>query len=255
MGHPDGAEADPSPESHSLARRREDESDRTRAADRWIADRLRQISYDLGHPEAQQLADHLQDLGIGTLINLKKEGKLFTRSLSLAPGGLPEPPATWDRESTRVIVVAVRMAIPDFITTSMRDWDPSRSAVNTYFVNYCLLKFRTAFAQFCREEGRSSIETPSENIIELESRRSAADNVEDIVIARETLREMTAEVGSAQFAEYVKLALTGMTQAQSAAELGISESALNRRVRGWRETLGGSGRFTARSGRERNHDD
>jgi hypothetical protein len=246
MGHPDGAEADPSSEGHSPTHRRKDEPARTRAADRWIADRLRQIRYDLGHPEAQQLADHLQNLGIGTLINLKNEGKLFSRSLSLAPGGLPETPEAWDRESTRVIVVAVRMAIPNFITKSMPDWDPSQSAIDTYFVNYCLLKFRTAFAQFCREESRASFETPSSNIIEFESRRSAADNVEDIVIARETLREMVAEVGSTQFAEYVKLALEGKTQAQSAAALGISQSALNRRVREWRETLGGSGRVMAR---------
>ena len=83
-----------------------------------------------------------------------------------------------------MIVVAVRMAIPDFITRSMRTWDPSRSCIDTYFVNYCLLKFRTAYAQLCREEAQASTETPARDVIELESRRSAADNVEDVVIAR-----------------------------------------------------------------------
>ena len=106
MGRPDGAEPDPSCEGYSSSwrdvpvDRNEEEPDRTREADRWIADRLRQIGYDLGHPEAQQLVDHLQNLGIGTLVNLKKDGTLFAKCRSLVPGGLPEPPAAWGRRVT-----------------------------------------------------------------------------------------------------------------------------------------------------------
>ena len=250
MGRPDGAEADPS-RSRSSDRAapgsgHAEESERTREVDRWISDRLRQIHYDLGHPEAQQLADHLQALGIGTLVTLKNEGRLFAKCRSLVPGALPEPPPAWREESQRVIMVAVRMAVPAFITWSMRTWDPARSSIGTYFVNYCLLKFKTVYTQFCREEAQSAVETPTSDVVDLVSRRSAADDVEDLVVARETLREMTRAVGDREFAEYVRLALAGRTQAESAAALGISESTLQRRLASWRRTLGGRSRFPTR---------
>ena len=253
MGRPDGAKAEPSvhdmPDS-VIDGDAEERCRQAREADKWIADRLRQTNYDLGHPQAQQLADHLQHLGIGTLITLKNQGSLFTKCRSLTNGVMPDPPPSWNTESQRVIVVAVRMAIPDFITKSMRTWDSSQSSIKTYFVNYCLFKFKTAYAQYCREEAQTTTERPSSNVVELVANRAAADDVESVAVAQATLREMTTTIGTHEFAEYVKHALSGQTQSQCADALGISESTLNRRISEWRRTLR-QGDWFVSSGRRR----
>ena len=108
-------------------------------ADRWIAQRLREIDYDLAHPEAQLLADHLQSVGVGTLVNMRKSNELLSTCEKLIPCKLPSPPESWNNESQRLIVVSVRVATPRFITRSMRKWNPQGAAITTYFVNYCII--------------------------------------------------------------------------------------------------------------------
>jgi hypothetical protein len=214
-----------------------DESRRRREADKWIAKRLKEIDYDLSHPEAQQFADHLYSLGVGTLINLKKMGTLFAECRKLTPGGLPPAPPSWSEESQRVVVVTVRTATPKFITRSMRTWDPLQSALDTYFVNYCLITFKGVFGQYCKEEAQASAERPTDNVIEMFDTGTAAPAVEDAAIARATVREITTLVGDADFTEYVRLTVMGKTQAQAADALGISASTLARRLAAWRQKI------------------
>lgn len=83
-------------------------ADRKRKADEWIAHRLREIDYDLTHPEVQLLADQLQAAGIGTLVNMRKSNKLLSRCEKLVMCKLPLPPESWHNESQRLIEVAVR---------------------------------------------------------------------------------------------------------------------------------------------------
>jgi hypothetical protein len=137
-----------SPESVSA-----DELERRRAADEWISQRLREINYSLAHPEAQQLADHLESLGVGTLVGLNKTGRLLRECQKLTIGALPQFPKSWPSESHRIIVTAVRLAIPRFITKSMRTWNSSLSSIDTYCVNYCLIRFKQPYLQYCKEEG------------------------------------------------------------------------------------------------------
>lgn len=121
---------------------------RVRKADKWIAQRLREIHYDLAHPEAQILADHLQPTGVGTLVNMKESNTLLSRCEKLVMCKLPLPPESWHNESQRLIEVAVRAATPKFITRSMRKWDPEQSAIDTYFVNYCLFEFKKVYLEY-----------------------------------------------------------------------------------------------------------
>lgn len=221
----------------------------TRDADEWIARRLREINYDLGHPDVQQLADHLEPLGVGTLVNLKTSGTLFQACRKLIPGVLPPPPASWHDEFQRIIVVTVRSAIPMFIKRSMPDWDSSRSAIDTYFVNYCLITFKKEYVRYCREEAHSEVEFATEKVIDMFDARTNVRRVEDSAIAKVTVREVIKLVGSPEFAEYVRLTARGLTRAQTAEVLGISISTLDRHIKYWRKQLDGGG-WSVRRGRE-----
>jgi hypothetical protein len=75
--------------------------------DRWIAQRLREIDYDLAHPEAQLLADHLQPFAVGTLVNMKQSNELLGTCEKLIRCELPSPPESWHSESQRLIIVSV----------------------------------------------------------------------------------------------------------------------------------------------------
>ena len=61
----------------------DDVAEHEQAAAKWLAQRFTEIDYDLAHPEAQQLADHLYSLGVGTLIKLNRGKSIFSRRRSL----------------------------------------------------------------------------------------------------------------------------------------------------------------------------
>lgn len=226
----------------------QDPGARAHEADERIAQRLREIDYDLAHPHAQQLADHLHALGVGTLVNMKRTNTLFQECRKLNIRGLPPPPDSWHNESQRLIVVAVRMAKPRFITSSMPKWDPAKSAIDTYFVNYCLFEFKKVYIEYCKEESKFIVERPTDNVIAMIDTRVAEGGVAEMATDRQTLREVTKLIGSEEFAEYVRLTAKGLTRAQTAAALGISISTLDRRVAEYRQKFERGG-WTVRRGR------
>ncbi|MBV9313367.1 MAG: hypothetical protein JO100_06365 [Pseudonocardia sp.] len=174
-----------------------DEVARQQTCDEWLAQRFKEIDYDLAHPEAQLLADHLQQLGIGTLVNMNKNQSIFRRCRSLTHGALPPPPDTWRTESNRVIIETIRTAIPRFITKSMREWDPKRASLATFFVNYCLIVFKTIYERFCAEETPGECERPRDNVVALFDSRYSHRDAQEYVLARAAVREMVALIGSA----------------------------------------------------------
>jgi Sigma-70, region 4 len=216
-------------------------ADNSRLADEWLGCRLKEINYDLGHPECQQLADHLCALGVGTLVNLMKAGRLFKKCAELGIRGLPVPPASWNVESDRVIVVAVRLATPRFITDSMPHWDSAQSSISTYYVNYVLFRFKTVYLQYCKEERQGSDEMPTENVLDLFEAKTAQSSVEDLAVARQTIREIMQLMDDQDFAAVVQLAAAGKTRAEIAATLGISVGKLDRRISQFRKKLRNSG--------------
>jgi Homeodomain-like domain len=219
-----------------------DEPHSSQKADEWIAERLREIDYDLAHPYAQFLADHLQSRAIGTFVNMKKSNELLTACEKFIPCRLPSPPESWDRESENLIVISVRASTPRFITQSMRKWDPRGSAIATYFVNYCFFEFKKVYVDYCKEEFQGHAERPMGEVVELFERTRAAEaSSEDLAIARQTIREAVTLVGSQEFAQIVLLTATGATQEQISRELGISVSTLRRRIENYRQRLERSG--------------
>lgn len=211
---------------------------RGREADEWIAERLREIDYDLAHPYAQLLADHLQTRAIGTFVNMKKSSQLLTACEKFIPCKLPTPPKSWDEESQRLIVISVRASTPRFITQSMRTWDPWGAAIDTYFVNYCFFEFKKVYVEYCKEEWQQHVECPMGEVIELFDKvRTAEVSSEDLAIARQTIREIVTLVGSQEFARIVSLAVSGATRKQIAGELGISISTLRRRIKKYQQIV------------------
>lgn len=219
----------------------EDPAAHLRKADRWIAQRLREIDYDLTHPETQLLADHLQSVGVGTLVNMQRSDELLGACEKLIMCRLPSPPDSWHIESQRLIVVSVRAAIPGFITRSMRKWDPQGAAINTYFVNYCLFEFKKVYLEYCKEEFQERAELPSSDVIHAFEASAAEDNSEDLAIARQTIREVAKLMGSEEFSTIVFLSAQGLARKQIAAELDISVSSLDRRVAEYRRKLAHAG--------------
>ncbi|MGH3846136.1 MAG: helix-turn-helix domain-containing protein [Pseudonocardiaceae bacterium] len=215
----------------------EDPEARTREADSWMAQRLREIDYDLTHPEAQLLADHLQSLGVGTLVNLKRSNKLLNACEKLIIRKLPPPPKSWHDESQRLIVVSVRSATPGFITRSMRKWDPRGAAISTYFVNYCLFAFKKVYLEYWREEVQGYAERPISDVIDMFETTVAEVSSEDLAVARQTIREVAKLIDSEEFAEIVLLTARGLTRKQIAEELGISVSSLDRHITEYRRKL------------------
>jgi len=185
-----------------------------RARDKWIAQRLREIDYDLSHPEAQLLADQLQSLAFGTLDHMRKANKLLGACEKLITCTLPSPPKSWYNESERLIIIAVRVATPRFITRSMRKWDPQRSALSTYFVNYCLFEFKKVYLEYYKEESQEFIECPTDDVINMFETRASEGSSEDLAIARQTIREVVKLMGSQEFAEFVLLAAKSLTRKQ-----------------------------------------
>ncbi len=210
---------------------------RAREADKWIAQRLRETDYDLAHPEAQLLADHLQSVGVGTLVNMKRSNELLGACEKLIMCKLPSPPESWHNESQRLIVVSVRAATPGFITRSMRKWDPRGAAISTYFVNYCLFEFKKVYLEYYKEEFQGRAERPASDVIHVLEARAAEGSSEDLAIARQTIREVTTLMGSQEFAAIVLLSAEGLTRKQIAEELGISVSSLDRRITEYRRKL------------------
>lgn len=215
----------------------EDPTARVREADRWVAQQLREINYDLTHPYVQLLADHLQSRGVGTLVNMKNSNTLFSACQKLNMRGLPPPPESWRSESQRIILVAVRTATSRFITHSMRKWDSRQASIETYFVNYCLFEFKRVYLEYCREEYQCLAERPTGDVIQMFETRAAEGSVEDLAIARQTIREVTKLMGSQEFAELVLLKAKGLTREQVAEMLGISASTLDRRTAEYRRKL------------------
>ena len=216
-------------------------STQPRLADEWMGRRLKELDYDLGHPECQQLADQLYSLGVGTLINLKHAGTIFHKCVELGMRGLPPPPGSWNSEAHRVIIVAVRVATSRFITDSMPQWDSSLSSINTYFVNYCLFHFKAIYLQYCKEERQGSAEIPASNVVDLFEARAAQGSVEDLALARQTIRETVQLIDDETFTAVVFLTAAGRTRAQVATALGISVSTLDRRIVEYRKKLRGNG--------------
>lgn len=211
---------------------------RERDADKWIAQRLRDINYDLTHPEVQLLADHLQSLGEGTLVNMKKSNELLSSCENLVRCTLPPPPESWDRESQCLITITVRAAIPRFIVRSMPKWDSEQSAITTYFVNYCLFEFKKVYLQYHKEESQCLVERPvGGDVVSILEKRVTEDNPEDLAIARQTIREVLTLLDSQEFADIVLLAARGLTRQQIAEALGISPSTLSRRISEYRRKL------------------
>lgn len=215
----------------------DDPAARAQEADKWIAQRLREIDYDLTHPIAQLLADHLQMKGIGTLVNMKNSNKLLDACEKHVMCKLPPPPESWHGESQRLIVTAVRAATSRFITHSMRKWDPERSAKDTYFVNYCLFEFKRVYLEYHKEESQALLEHPVGNLVNMFETRAAEDSTEDLAISRQTIREAMKLIGSQEFAEFVLLSAKGLTRKQIAKSLGISLSSLDRHVLEYRRKL------------------
>ncbi|MGH3777031.1 MAG: helix-turn-helix domain-containing protein [Pseudonocardiaceae bacterium] len=215
----------------------EDPAARVRDADRWIAQRLREIDYDLAHPEAQLLADHLQSVGVGTLVNMKRANELLAACEKLIPCKLPSPPESWHNESQRLIVITVRVATPRFITRSMCKWDPQSAGINTYFVNYCLFEFKKTYLEYCKEEAQGLAECPTDDVIHMLETRAAEGSSEDLAVARQTIREVTKLIDSQEFSNIVLFAAMGLTRKQIAEELDISVSSLDRRTAEYRRKL------------------
>jgi hypothetical protein len=214
-----------------------DTAAQVRETDKWIARRLREIDYDLNHPEARLLADRLQPLGIGTLTNMKRSNKLFWACKKLGLGGLPAPPDSWNRESQRLIVVAVKVAIPRFISYSVRKWDPRKSAIGTYFVNCCLFEFKKTYIEYCMEESQGLIECPTDNVIQIFELTGVAASSEHTAVARQTIREITKLMDSQQFTDFILLKAQGLTRLEIADKLGISLRSLDRRIAEYRQKI------------------
>jgi hypothetical protein len=207
--------------------------------DRWMAQRLREIDYDLAHPEVQILADHLEAFAVGTLVNMKKSNELLGACKKLIMCELPPPPESWNCESQRLIVVSVKGALPNFITRSMRKWEPNKASMTTYFVNYCLLEFKKVYLAYCKEELPlpGLIEYPINDVIPMFETTTVENSAEDRAIARQTIREAINLIGSEEFTDIVRLSAMDRTREQIAKHLGISVSSLDRRIAGYRRKL------------------
>lgn len=203
-------------------------------ADRKIVHALAQVNYDLGHPLSQILAQRLLEYGVGTLLNMARDDRLFRRCESLVRSTLPAPPPTWRAEAPTVVTMAVHAAIPRFIGRGLAIWDPDKASLLTFFVNYCLLTFKDHYLTFCRQEARQARESPVFNVAEWAEDRAAPDDVEATALARVTLGEITATIGDSNFTEFARLSMAGHTHAQIAEELGMSARTLKRRVSDWR---------------------
>lgn len=204
-----------------------------RHADVVIAQRLAQLDYDLQHPICKQFADWLLERGIGTLVNLHATDELFGKCTELGIRGLPPPPASWSYEAHQIIVDAVRSAVPEFITKSMPTWNPARSSIGTYFVNYCLFHFKKVYSAFWR----ASRDVPNSGVMDHFSLRRADEEPELQALNRQTVREIAKLMDSPELARIVILSATGRTHKQIACELGVSESTVWRRLRSFREKL------------------
>jgi hypothetical protein len=191
----------------------------------------------LTHPDAQLLADQLQSVGVGTLVNMKKSNELLGACEKLIPCKLPSPPESWHNESQRLIVTSVRAATPRFITRSMRKWESQRAAINTYFVNYCVFEFKKVYLEYCKEEFQGLAECPTGDVVHMFETRAAEGGSEDLAIARQTIREITKLIDSQEFSNIVLLTAMGRTRKQMAEELGISVSSLDRRIAEYRRKL------------------
>lgn len=134
----------------------------------------------------------------------------------------------------------------------MRKWDPTRTAITTYFVNYCLFEFKKVYLTYCKEEFQGLAESPTGGVINLFEARVTDGDVADQAVARQTIREAIKLIDSQEFADIVLLTAMGLKREQIAENLNISVSSLDRRIAEYRRKLERGG-WSISKGRDGEH--
>ena len=213
-----------------------------RAKDVLIAQRIRDVNYDLRHHRCQLLAKQLTSLGAGTLTNLWTKGMLFSKCKELGLRGLPEPPATWPDEAQLLILETVERAVPRFITNSLPKWRPDGGAsIETYFINYCLYEFKKVYKSFCRREyAVQRHEVLYDNVSPIfDALREPGP--ENLAISRYTITEAAKLIDNDFDRKIISRVAQEMPQKQIARELGVSVNTIARRLKVYRRKLEDNG--------------
>jgi RNA polymerase sigma factor (sigma-70 family) len=212
---------------------------------RW----LRQANYDYRSPAAQQLADALHALGVGTLINLVARDRLFAECHRKGIHGLPAPPDNWRSKAREVIVASVEMAVWKFITVRVKDWDPKKASLRTYFVGSCFFEFKEYYLRYCKEAAHRRKEHLAENITSLFDRRNFQESVEGQVLQERVVGDAMHLMGDEQLARIIELLCQGFPRNEVADMLGVSSRTIDRRLEVIREKLTKNGSWRSAEGR------
>lgn len=224
----------------SAAKRTPDGCQSPSESDILIAQRIREVNYDLQHHLCQVLAKQLTSLGAGTLTKLWTKGELFSKCDDLGIRGLPEPPASWPIEARLLLLETVEHAVPRFITKSLPKWRSDGGAsIYTYFINYCLYEFKKAYIAFCRRERdlrrHEVLYENTSSIFDASSMYSA----EDLAITRYTLDKVVKNIDNDFDRQIISRVAEQIPQTQIARELGVSPNTIARRLKACRRKLNG----------------
>lgn len=186
-------------------------------------------------PKYDYFATELAKYGIAVIEGWMRRRMIFAKCRERGYGGLPEPPARAFDDPDVVSGLAgetVAVALDRFRRDVLMQhrWDYRRGAsLRTYFIGQCLMRFANVYRKWWNDEIRR-IDTPAdlEALADVDRRRAA--DVEEAVAT-------TVLVGSAMSTiadERVRRALVyvslGYKYAEIAAELGVTEKAVERMI-------------------------
>lgn len=204
--------------------------------------------FDPDDPGVREVVRMLEDVCMGTLVNMRAKGTLFREVRSLGMWTLPPVPANWATHCHEVFTETSVTAARRFVMKKIIDWIPEQASMITYFINYGLFTFKPIYKAFCDQAAETDrlVLTESDNVHQLFKNDCQQPALEDQVIDRMVMVETLTLMEDPRLAEIVVLLVQGKTKAQVSRELNISPATVYRAIAAFRDKLGDNG-FQGRS--------
>lgn len=190
-------------------------------------------------PEYDYFATELARYGMAVVAAWLHRGTIFARCRERGYGGLPElgrpfEPDEVDELTNETVAKALDRFRSDVLLT--RKWDYRKGAsLRTYFVGQCLIRFANIYRRWHAGEARNRLQSADDGLLDalLPRRDDISQQVVDGVLAETTL----AGIKDVRVRRAMAMTAVGRSQAEIAAELGVTEKTVERMLSNQRARL------------------
>ena len=226
---------------------REDEVTRARREkiDRLAADvdlHMRLALIGFTGPEYREFQTELTRYGLDVMTGWLRTGKIFAKMREARLGIAHPPDGALDRDAQdelagETVAVALDRFHRDVLLCGK--WDPRKGAsLTTYFVGQCKIRFANIYRAWLEKEtGGAALIDPTTADPRLDTSTAAIDSPEWKAVARGYIRRGTRAVRDPRIHRALELIAADHTQAEIAADLGLTEKTVERMLANNRDRI------------------